>query len=367
MNKKYIVALVVLILVIGLFAFRGGKKDTGTIKIGFISPLTGEVSNLGLASKAAAEIARDEINTAGGINGRKIELISEDGKCNPKDASTAAQKLVSIDGVTAIVGGLCSGETGAIIPIAKEKKVVTISTCSSAPNLSGISPYFFRTYPSDVFEGKAVADYMYTTLGKRKVAVLYHVSEWGNGVKDIFIKRFTELGGTIVAEEGASIDTRDYRTALQKIKVAKPEYVYAALYPEGGIVVSKQINQLGITAPLFGSGPWGDAKFQKEAFSETPILYSTVKTPQDATFNEKVKAITQADAPLCSTQAYDNVKIFARVMSKVGTDGDAIAKELHLINYTGLSGPISYDEKGDLKVAEYVIQKLEKGVVTEVK
>jgi len=261
---KIIIGLIILVLVIwGLASLLGGKTptttETGPIKIGFISALTGDVSSVGTVNKAAAEIAVEEINAAGGINGRQIEMIYEDGKCSAKDAVNAAQKLISIDKVSVIIGGLCSTETSAFVAQAMQDKVIVFSPGSSAPGLSQAGQYFFRSYPSDNFQGKFAAEYAYNTLGARKVAVIYHISDWGSGVKDVFVSRFKELGGQIVTEEGSPQTARDYRTSLTKIRDLKPDLVFAPLYPDGAIVALKQAQEQGLKVEVMGDDSWDDA------------------------------------------------------------------------------------------------------------
>ena len=107
------------------------------IKLGFIAPLTGEASSIGLNNRAAAELAVEEVNAAGGINGRKIEMVYEDGKCAPTDATNAANKLMNVDKVVAIDGAICSSETAAFAPTAMQNKVIVISPGSSAPSRDG--------------------------------------------------------------------------------------------------------------------------------------------------------------------------------------------------------------------------------------
>lgn len=165
-NTKWIIgaiAIIIIVLLIVLTGGNGGDRAEGPIKLGFIGPLTGDVASIGEPSLVAAQIAVDEINEEGGINGQPIQLISEDGKCTGVAAANAAQKLVNVDKVIAIIGGLCSGETLAIAPIAEAGKVPTISTCASSPEISTAGDYSFRVYPSDNYQGKFAATHIITT------------------------------------------------------------------------------------------------------------------------------------------------------------------------------------------------------------
>jgi branched-chain amino acid transport system substrate-binding protein len=342
--------------------------ETGPIKIGFIGPLTGDASSLGVVARAAAELAAEEINAAGGVNGRQIEMVYEDGKCNGAAATNAVTKLLNVDKVVAINGGLCSSETAAFGPSAMQNKVVTISYCSSAPTLTGMGKYFFRSYPSDAYQGKFAAEYVYNTLGLKKVAIVYHVSDWGTGLKTKFEDRFKELGGEVVAVEGSPQDNKDYRTAITKVKAANPDLVYAPLYPDGGIAFLKQYAELGMKTRIYAGDAWADTKLQKEVGADMDVIYSEVMMPSADEFNAKVMAKTKGtEVSICASQAYDNMKLLAQVMGQVGTDADKVTEALHALQYKGVSGDISFDQNGDLTAASYVVKKIENGKGVEIK
>ena len=374
---KVVIGIIVLVLVIwGISALVTTSPKTAVspttsgepIKIGFIGPLTGDAASLGTVARAAVEVAADEINKANGIGGRNLEVIYEDGQCSPKAASNAGNKLINVDKVTAIVGGLCSSETATFAPVAMQSKTIVMSYCSSAPNLSSTGKYFFRDYPSDAYQGKFAAEYVYNTLGARNVALLFHISDWGTGIKDVFKSTFESLGGKIVAEEGTKSEARDYKTQLTKIKAAKPDYIYMPSYPEGATVAVKQARELGINTKMLGADAWSDLKFQKDVSGKGDILYIESATSMPDDFKAKILAKTGGDqVPLCAPQAYDATKILAQVMSKVGTDPDKIQDELRAIQYSGVSGSIDFDENGDVTVAKYVVKRIADGTATEVK
>ena len=252
MKNKLILILAVLSLI---FIIACGNKEN--IKIGFIGPLSGDVASMGQSAKAAVELAVEEINSNGGVSGRPLEVIYEDGKCEPKDSTSAANKLVNIDGVAVIIGGLCSGETLAAAPIAEIGKTVLLSYCSSNPKITEAGDYIFRDYPSDAFQGKVAAEKIYNELNAKNVAILYCLGDWCVGIKDVFKKRFGELGGSITIEEGYEQDARDLRTQITKIKDSKPDLIYFLGYTEASIVGLKQLKEMGVEIPKFGGDAWG--------------------------------------------------------------------------------------------------------------
>lgn len=372
---KIAVALIAAALVVwvGFSVFVPAGRAPGgeagePIKIGFIGPLTGDASSIGTVNRVAVEVAVDEVNAAGGVNGRPLEAIYEDGQCNAKAATNAANKLMNVDGVPVIIGGLCSTETAAFAPAAMQKKVIVFSYGSSAPSLSKLGKYFFRSYPSDAFQGKFGAEYVYNTLKARRVAIVYHVSEWGTGIKDVFEKRLKELGGTVLAVEGAPQEARDYRTILSKIKGIGADLIYAPMYPEGSIVALKQAKELGIAAQFLGADAWDDPKLHKEVRGKGSFLFTAPVNASPADFKAKITARTKGDqVPIGTPNAYDNVKIVARVMAEAGVDGDKLQEGIRKIKYDGVSGHVEFNQNGDMTVANYVVKKIEGGAAREIK
>ena len=373
MKKIAWIIVVVIIVALGVSFFgssaKNSTKETGPIKIGFIAPLTGDAASYGQNAKSAVEIAVDEVNKSGGVNGRQIEVVYEDGKCSGAGGTSAAQKLVNTDKVQAILGGLCSGESVAGISVAKEAKVPMLSGCSSAPSLTGVSEYFFRNYPSDSYQGSFAADYLYNKLGKKNVAVLYAQSDWGNGIEKEFTKSFKALGGNIVAEESVVSNAKDYRTSLSKIKSLKPDAIYFLGYAGETVPALKQITELGIKTTIFGGDSWADPKMYADAgVSSEGIMFAAPSVSDNPEFKAKMKAKTGTDAiEGCSPTAYDALNILAQAM-KNGVDSESIKAGLKNIVYTGgvVSDKISFDEKGDLMGAKYSVKVVKNGVAVEV-
>ncbi len=343
----------------------GNTLDSSeTIKLGFIGALTGDAANVGQDAKAATMIAVDELNESGGINGKKIEMIYEDGKCNGKDASNAANKLINVDKVVAIIGAMCSGETSAVAGISEASKIPTLSYCSSAPAITNAGDYIFRNYPSDNFQGKFAAEYIFNTLNKKKAAVLFVKSDYGVGIKDVFIREFKALGGEIVVEEGYDQTSRDLRTSLTKIKDAAPDVLYFLGYTESSIVALRQAAELQINnIPIFGGDGWDDAKIWSEAGTAGEgALYSIIYAKGSDDFAAKMKE-KGANITTCAPFAYDATKLMAYIIKKAGTDGTKIKDELYKTNYQGgvSADTIKFDSNGDIVGADYVVKKVESG------
>jgi len=370
--KKWIIAIVVIVLVIwGISAFSGNKAptETGPIKIGFIAPLTGDAGSIGQGARVAVEIAIDKINSSGGINGRQIQLIAEDGKCSGKEALTVANKLINVDKVKIILGGVCSSETMSVAPIAEQNKIVLLSPGSSNPSITNMGDYIFRDYPSDSFEGMKAADYLFNVIKARKVAVFNVQNDWGVGIRDVFIKKFIELGGTVVvSEQYDPSGPKDYKTQLVKIKNSSPDALYLINYSEPAIISMKQFKELGINIPVFGVSNMGDPEFTDSRFSDG-VMYPTPTSPDDEQFKMDMEKKTGDKGIVAgSSQAYDAMNILAMVMRKVGNDSDKIKDELYKVkDYPGVSGNISFDQNGDLASVDYIVKIIKNGQALEMK
>lgn len=363
MNKTMI-GLMSLLLLLTACEEQGSN---GPIKIGGIMPLTGDAASIGLSTQRAIQLAVDDVNKEGGINGRQLEVIFEDGMCKGKEGSNAANKLVNIDKVPAIIGGLCSPETLAAAPIA-EGKTVLVSPCSSNPTITKSGDYVFRDYPSDAFAGMFAADYTYNKLEKRKVAILSCLNDFCKALAGVFKNRFADLGGEIVSTQEFEMDSRDLRSQLSKIKEANPEAIYFLGFTEASIPGLIQIKELGIKVPLLGGDPWDDADIHKKAGEAAEgIQWIVPSTPTNAEFKSRYRAkFGEAEVTTCAPQGYDAARILAEVLKKVGPDGTKIKDELYKVkDYKGVSGTIGFDENGDLLEASYVVKTLKNGKIED--
>ncbi len=381
MNERQKFGAVVLAVLMFLAGYLVGKNaeklagppgDASPIKIGFIGPLSGDTANLGENMRLAVELARDEVNAAGGVKGRTLDVIFEDGKCDGKEAVNAGNKLLNIDKVTAIIGGVCSSETLAVAPLAEKAKVPLVSAASTNPKITTAGEYTFRFVPSDSFQGTFTADHFVNTLKKKKVAVMYCKSDYCVGIKDAFTKKFKELGGEVVAEEGFERDARDLRSQITKVKAAQPELVYFVSYTEGTIVGLKQMKELGVTAPVFGADAWDDPKIGKElkdkAHKAQYSLPANQSLPQE--FVEAMEKRTGGkELVVYAPRAYDILKSLTEIMGQKGVGPENIKAGLSdLKDWKGIADTYSLDENGDVLSAEYVIKEFNKeGKAKEVK
>ncbi len=371
MNKtaKWIVGVVVVALVIWVLVAANKKSqqpasNTGndkmmageTYKIGLLGPFTGDAAVYGEPLKKMVGIAVEEINNSGGVNGKKLELIVEDAKCNGKDASNGMQKLVNVDKVQVVLGGFCSSESLAAEPIATANKVALFSAGSSSPKLTGISPFFFRNYPSDASQGKVLADIAYNKKDWKNVAFIQEQLDYPLGIYNAFSPEFTKFGGKVTKEEFPT-DTKDFRSIITKIKASNPDVVFVDTQtPAAAERIFKQMQeQKWKPNILVSDATSGDPKTVEanKAFLEGALA---AEFGVDAS-NPKFQHIIQAykgkygEEPPYQSYAqteYDAVYMLKDAIAQNSYDGTKIADWSRTVkNWDGASGKVTIGADGD--------------------
>ncbi|MBI2617915.1 penicillin-binding protein activator [Candidatus Kaiserbacteria bacterium] len=361
---KWVIGVIAVVLIVwlGYSSFSGDRVSdkTGPIKIGVSLPLTGEASAYGEAVRGGVELAAKEFNDQGGINGRVVELIIEDDKCN-QAGSSVFNKLVNVDKVHAIIGPLCSAAAGPGLPVAQSAGIPTI-VVGSAPALTSIGDFIFRVYPSDALQGKVSAEFIFNELGKKNVAVVYVQNDWGQGIQETFIKRFKELGGTISVNESVLQDSVDLRTQLTKVKSAAAEALYFPVYVQNAIAGVRQIRELGLNIPVVAGDVFADESIFSLPAAEG-IVYIQGKSNNPEEFQNKVLELSGVSGNAFTPYFYDAVRVMLSVIKDVGTDPDDIKKALVNLSYDeSIAVPkISFDEVGDLVGAEVDIRVIQNG------
>ncbi len=367
---KTITWLVVLLLIVGGFVAYGSKvskkaEEKTPLKIGFIGPLTGDLASFGSNIRAAVEIGAEEINAAGGIGGRTLEVVYEDSQCTPAKSTSAANKLISVDKVVAIIGDTCSSATLSIAPIAEQAKIPLISYASTAAKVTDAGDYVFRTVPSDVFQASFAANYIFEKLGKKKAAIVFVNNDWGIGLEKGFSDAFKLAKGEVVFSEGVDATSKDLRSLLSKAKATKPDVLYILLMPGQAEVGIKQARELGLVTDIFGADPLEDATvWQNAGKAGEGVMFTTVGTSPSEEFKTKMKAKVGSDEIIyAGPYAYDALKILSQVIGEAGTDGTAIKDALYKVSYVGgLSNQkVEFDANGDPKEVNYVIKVVKDG------
>ena len=339
------IALASVFIIAGCVQIRipteGAEAAPETIKIGFMAPLSGEAASYGESIKRGVDLA---LQDAGLEN---VELIVEDSKCDGKEAVSAITKLISVDGVVAIVGEVCSGATLAAAPVAEQNKVPMVSSASTSPKISE-EAWVFRTVPSDALQGDFGANLAYDK-GYTKLAVLYSNEEYGLGFTNVLTESFEGLGGEVVASEAVDRGAVDIRTQLTKIKDAEPDVIYViSNSPDSVVAALQQIKELGVEAVIFGSeGLKSDAILEGAGDAAEGLVLTSVSSGTTTFAEQHEAAYGEGPGPFAA-QAYDAYTAIAAAIETGASTGEAIRDALFTVEFDGASGSIAFDENGDV-------------------
>ena len=345
-------------------------RDNTTIKIGYYGDLSGPTLNFGKSALNGVLMAVEEINQAGGINGRKLDVVIEDDQGNAELAATRAGKLIDNDKVIAVIAGGTSGNSRAGAPKAQVSHVPLISPSATDPAVTQIGDYIFRVCYIDAFQGEVMAKFAFGTLNAKKAAILFDFNApYSRGLTDFFELSFTRLGGQIVTKQLYTARDRDFRGQLDSIRLAAPDVIYVPGYYGDVAAIAKQARQLGITQPLLGGDGWdapelwglGGDSLNGSYISNHYSVEDRSPTIQNFVREYKLRygnLAPDAHAAL----GYDAMRVLAAAIQRAGmTDGprlrDALAQTK---NFPGVTGVISINnERNAVKPA--VVLKLQDG------
>ncbi len=352
-------------------ALAACSQSQKTIRIGYIGPLTGDAASYGSDTLNAVRIHVDEINAAGGIDGKMIELIAEDGRCNGADAASAAQKLVNVDNVIAIIGGQCSSETLAAAPIVEAAKIPMISPVSSSPDVTKAGDFIFRNYPSDAYKGKVLANIL-KQKGFTKIAILSENTDFCQGIRTTIAANLPT--GALVFDEIVDPGTKDYRTLATRLK----DLEFDALIINGqsdatNAEMTKQARELGIVQPFFGTDTADSATLLAqagEAVEGMTFINTSSRLGEGGPDSFAAKFRAKFGEPKSNlsyaTLAYDALGVLAETIGKIGTDGVKIKDALDVLErYQGEAGTFSFDANGDVVGIGYAVKQFQSGAIVE--
>jgi branched-chain amino acid transport system substrate-binding protein len=377
MNKNLLKIIVVIVLVVGcVLLFKNGgtaqnKNETGPIKIGVIEPLTGGAASYGEATRNGFLLAVEEINAAGGINGRKIEAVYEDSKCSGKDALSAASKLINVDKVQYLAGAMCSSEVLAALPLTEPKTILFFGQGSS-PDITGKGKYFFRTFPSDALSGKALAEKFVPQY--KKIAIISEKTDYAIALSKTFSANAKQLGASILADETFTSGETDFKAYLLRIKTQNPDFIF--VNPQTGqsaAIIIKQAKSLGIKAQFATFFMTGD-EFVKanDSVNGTIILDLPSLNVENAAAKKFLDAYEARfklkDYPFMAAQMYDYAYLLKQTIEKSGDSANANRDYLKSMQkYSGVIGDFSFDQNGDVNGIGYTFRKVENNTLVNLK
>jgi branched-chain amino acid transport system substrate-binding protein len=332
------------------------SSETGAgsdvIKVGEFASLTGSEATFGQSSHKGTALAVDDLNAAGGVLGKHIQLLTEDDQSQAGMPATVVRKLISSDEVMAVLGEVASSRSLEAAPICQQYKIPMISPASTNPKVTETGDYIFRVCFIDPFQGTVMANFARKTLKLNTAAVFTDVkSDYSLGLAKFFKQGFIADGGKIVAEQNYSSGDKDFNAQLTAIRAANPDGIFVpGYYTEVGLIVL-QARQQGITVPIFGGDGW-------ESSSLVPIggkalegcYFSTHYSPQDTSpmvqnFVKEFKAKYGETPDAMAALGYDSAMILADAIKRAGSTDSAKVRDALAVtkDFAGVTGEISID------------------------
>jgi branched-chain amino acid transport system substrate-binding protein len=332
----------------------GGSGGGATIKVGEFASLTGKEAAFGNSSHKGTVLAVEDLNTAGGVLGKKWELVTEDNRSTPGESATVVRKLISRDNVVAVLGEVASGRSLEGASVCQPNKTPMISPSSTKPEVTEKGDYIFRVCFIDPFQGKVLSTFARQTLKVDNVAMLVDAAApYSVGLASNFKETFTTAGGKVLVEQKFSSGDKDFKAQLTAIKAANPQAIFApCYYTEAGLIV-RQARELGITVTIFGGDGWEAPELLDlggKAMEGT--YYSTHYSAEDSTprvqeFVKKFRARWNGETPdAMAALGYDSAMVLADAMKRAGTTEepklrDAVAATK---DFEGVTGKTTLDE-----------------------
>jgi branched-chain amino acid transport system substrate-binding protein len=352
-------------------ATGAGNAKPASVKVGALFPLTGGSAYQGKSFKQAIELAQEEINAAGGIDGMKLEVVFEDDKGIPADAVNAAQKLITQDKVSAILGDFNSNATLAVRAVTEREKVVQLTPGSTADSITEPGhPYMFRNLMPNSFQAPEMAKFATKKMNLKNVAIIAENTDYGRSGAENYQKAAEEAGGTILAVEYYNQGDKDFYAQLTKLKNLGADGIFISGLITEGAQILKQGRDLGISAQWIGMGGFTNDTFAElaEGAAEGMVHVSYFEPgayeyfPDSKSFVENYNKKYGVNPDMYAANGYESVYILAEAIKQAGGgDREKIREAMVKIkDLPGVCGPTTFDEVGQAKKSILFV-KIENG------
>ena len=374
-HRKALLAIigVVVIAVVGWLIYRANVPPREEIiKIGAVLPLTGPASEIGSWQKQGIDLALQEVNMRGGIAGKKVVVIYEDSKGDPKEGTLAFTRLIADRDIHCVFSSL-SSVSSAILPIAHDHRIVLVMLAVSLPGIADRSEWAFRFNVGSDDEAMAMAKFLATRMQRPAVAVYYVNDEFGNGASVTFRKIYGGYGGQVVRMQAYGREQTDHRSNLIEITGSNVRGVYVIGYTKAAVLAIRQVREMGISIPVFANMALSVPVFLElggEAlegvYFTTSLFNPDAKEATVVRFVEQYRERFGSNPNFFSAFSYDAFGIVAEAIRK-GSNTSVGIKEalLSIVDYPGVMGKISVAPNGDAKFPVRVV-KLAGGRIVEV-
>ena len=332
-----------------------------TIKIALAGPVTGPVAQYGDMQFIGAKMAVDQINRAGGVNGKKLEALVYDDACDPKQAVAVANKIVN-DDVRFVVGHLCSASTQPASDIYEDEGILMITAASTSPDITARGyELIFRTIGLDSMQGPTAARYIINSVNPKNMAVIHDKQQYGEGLASTVKTAVEKAGIKVALYEGVTAGDKDFSALIAKLKKEKVDFVYYGGYhPELGLIL-RQSAEKRLKVTFMGPEGVGNKDISAIAGDASEGLLVTLpksfdQDPANAQLVAAFKARNQDPSGPFVFPAYSAVQVMAEGMKLTrGEQPEAVAKSLRNNSFKTPTGTLGFDHKGDLKDFSFVV------------
>ena len=345
-----------------VFVLSSAGLAQDTIKIGFFAPITGPAAVDGTSAKNAVEIGVKEVNGAGGIKGKKVDLIIYDDRLKAEEAVAIANKLIEKDKVAGVVSGSYSGPTRVTAPIFQKAGMPMVAGYAVHPDVTWDpkakkpNDFIFRNGFLGEIEGAAAAEVAVKNLKAKKMSLIFMDNDFGRAISAGFAAHAEKLGASILTKQMYKFPgEKDFRPFLTRIKEGNPDLIFAAGYYNEAAAIVRQSKELGIKSTIMGEEGFDSPKFLEIAgpTAEGVIIATNLDRDDPRPLVQNfLKSYRQAyghDADMVGASSYDAFKILVAAIEKAGTDAKAIQKALlETKDYNGLTGKITRFVQGEV-------------------
>jgi branched-chain amino acid transport system substrate-binding protein len=345
----------------------GANTSTGPIKIGLNLPLSGALESYGKNVRAGIELRLKEINDAGGIGGRKIELLVEDNRGDSNDSRKAYKKLAQIDGACAVIGPITSSLALALKIDVEQCKVPLMTPTATNDKVTQNTRFMFRTCYVDSFQGAAVARYAFSQGAKTAAVLTDNNSDYSKGLSASFTKAFEALGGKIVAAENYQQKDTDFGTQLVRVKNAGADVLFVPGYPPEVPLVVKGAKVVGFPNRLCGGDGWDDPTVLRDSGDNIEGCFMLGAFSSEDTREIVKQFVAASEKGIGRTPGtfealgYDSLTLIAEAIKRGGDKPEQIAQSLReLKDVQGVTGKISMTAGGDARKDGFLLKVVRK-------
>lgn len=360
-NNIIVGAVVVVAAALIIIFSGGGGAQAETVKMGFMTDLSGPASPYGSEIEKGARLARNEIE-GNKIDGKNFSVTFEDTQCDGSESASIMNKFFSVNDIKLSGGTVCSNVVLPISPIVEENDGVHISTAATSPRISEEGDHLFRLWPSDDLEAGVLADYATNNLSIENASVIYVNTDFGVDLSKAFENSFENNGGEILSSQKFASEARDFKTQLTQIKEENPEAIYMNSHPEQAPIITKQIREFGINSTILSYGPPIQAEGTLNSSGDhiNGVYLASPKFQDSEDFVQKYEEEYGSSPGVGASAGYDTMMLMFKSMENcAGYDSQCIKDYLNgLEGYEGAAWTITFDENGDISPS-YQVKRIE--------